>query len=70
MDWTAHQEYLKAILKEFNPIAGLNKDVLIWYFWDNLCPSIQTQSDKRGKHLDMWNKVIQKANLAKARAYQ
>lgn len=44
MDETAHLKHLQVILKEFNFVAAYNKNILIWYFWDSLCPSIQVQA--------------------------
>lgn len=66
----AHLEYLKVILKGFNPITTFNRAVLIWYFRDSFCSSIRAQLDERKKNLDMWDKVIKKAINTNANASQ
>ena len=32
MNWTAHLEDLQAVLKKFDLVAAINKEVLIQYF--------------------------------------
>ena len=68
MDWTAHMEHLQAILKEFDPIAAPNEEILIHYFRDGLCPSIWARVDNWRQDLDAWEKVVEKAIDAKATA--
>lgn len=60
MNWTAHLKYLQVVLKKFNSVVTLNKDGLIQYFWNCLCPYIKAQLDQLGKDLDMYNKAIEK----------
>lgn len=68
LDWAAHLEHLQTVLKEFDLIAALNEAVLIWHFRDGLKPSIQAQSDKRGREVDTWEMAIKKAIDAEAKA--
>ena len=68
MDLVAHIEYLQAILKELDPIATLNKETLIHYFHDGLRLSIRAQVDNRGRDLDAWEEVVEKAVNVEAKA--
>lgn len=61
-------EHQQAVLKEFDPIAAPNEEVLIRYFRDGLRPSIRAQLDERGRDLDSWDKVVEKAIDAEAQA--
>ena len=67
-DWAAHLEHLQAVLKEFDPIAAPDEEVLIRYFRDGLRPSIQAQMDNRNRELDSWDEVLEKAIEAEAKA--
>ena len=40
MDCAAHLEYFQTVLKEFDPVAARNKEVMIRYFREGLRPSI------------------------------
>lgn len=60
MDWLTHLEHLQVLLKEFNFVATSNKNILIWYFWDRLRPSINIQLDKCRQNLDTKDKAINK----------
>lgn len=40
------------ILQKFDPIVIYDRNILIWYFKDNLCLSIQTQFYEQGHNLD------------------
>ena len=46
---------------------AFNEDILIWYFWKDLKPSIQIQLDIQSWKLGFWDKVIEKAIDAKAK---
>ena len=52
MDWATHLEYLQAVLKELNPIAAPNKEVLIWCFQKGLQLSFQAQIDSQHQELN------------------
>ena len=54
-------EHLQAVLREFNSVAAPNDDSLIRYFREGLRPSIRAQLDTRGRELDSWDEVIEKA---------
>ena len=68
LDWAAHLEHLQAVLGEFDPVAAPNDDSLIRYFREDLRPSIQAQLDARGRDLDSWDEVVEKAVDAEAKA--
>lgn len=40
IDQLAYMKHLQSVLKEFNSIAVPINNLLIWYFWDDLRPSI------------------------------
>lgn len=58
MDWAVYLEYLKLVLKEFNLIDAVNKNILIQYFQDDLCFFIQTQLVEYRKDLDIQEEII------------
>ncbi len=68
LDWAAYLEHLQVELKEFNPTATPNKETLICYFQESLCPSIWAQLDNQTRDLDVWNKIVEKVFDAEAKA--
>ena len=52
MDWVIYQKYLQSLLKEFDLFVISNERIMIWYFCNELKPSIQTQLDKQDWHID------------------
>ncbi len=56
------------MLKEFDPSGTLNKTTLIHYFRERLRPSIRAQFDYRGRDLDGWEEVVEKAGDVEAKA--
>ncbi len=56
------------MLKEFDPIGAPNETALIRYFREGLRPSIRAQLDHRGRDLDGWEEVVEKAGDAEAKA--
>lgn len=52
----------------FDLVAAPNEDVLIRYLRDGLRLSIQVQFDERGWNLDTWDKAIENAIDAEAKA--
>ena len=68
LDWAAHLEHLQAVLREFDSVAAPNDDSLIRYFREGLRPSIRAQLDARGRDLDSWDEVVEKAVDAEAKA--
>ncbi len=56
------------MLKEFDPSSAPNKTTLIRYFREELHPSIQAQLDYRGRDLDGWEEVVEKAGDAEVKA--
>ena len=45
LDWAAHLEHLQAVLREFDPAATPNKEIIIRYFRKDLRPSVRAQLD-------------------------
>lgn len=68
MDWTDYLEHLQIVLRKFNFVAAPNEDILIWYFWDGLRPSIRSKNDKRGQDLDTCEEGIKKTIDAEVKA--
>ncbi len=68
LDWTAYLEHLQAVLKEFDPSGVPNETTLIRYFREGLRPSIRAQLDHRGRDLDSWEEVVEKASDVEAKA--
>ncbi len=56
------------MLKEFDPSGAPNETTLICYFREGLRPSIRAQLDHRGRDLDGWEEVVEKAGDAEAKA--
>ncbi len=68
LDWTVDLEHLQAVLKEFDPSGAPNETTLICYFRKGLRPSIRAQLDHRGRDLDGWEEVVEKAGDVEAKA--
>ncbi len=68
LDWAAHLEHLQVVLKEFDPTGAPNETTLIRYFREGLRPSIRAQLDHRGRDLDGWEEVVEKAGDVEAKA--
>ena len=49
------------MLKEFDPVAASNKEVLICYFQEDLRLSIQAKIDSCHREFNFWNKVLNKS---------
>ena len=45
-----------------------NEDIMIWYFREDLRPSIWAQLDIRDRNLNSWDEVVDKTIDAKAKA--
>ncbi len=56
------------MLKKFNPTGAPNETTLIRYFRKELYPSIRAQLDYRGRDLDAWEEVVEKAGDIEAKA--
>ena len=57
-DWTSHLNHLQSILMEFGEKCALSKDLLIWYFYKALRPSIKLWIDEKRRELDGWEESI------------
>ena len=68
LDWVAHLEHLQAILKEFDLTTAPNEKTLICYFQEGSCPFIRAQLDNKRQDLNIWDKVVEKAVDAEAKA--
>lgn len=67
-DWALHLEYLQSILLEFDADAASNESYLIRFFRDGLKPSIKVWMDQRGRELDSWDELVEKAIDVEAKA--
>ena len=68
LDWAAYLEHLQAGLREFDPAATPNKEIMNRYFRKDLKPSVQAQLDARGRDLDSWEEAVEKAVNTEAKA--
>ena len=67
-DWAAHLEYLQSILLEFDDAGAPGESYLIRFFREGLRPSIRAQMEQRGRELDSWTEIVEKAVDAEAQA--
>lgn len=67
-DWVAHLEHLQVILVEFDANGTPDELELICFFPEGLRPFIKGQIEQRGRELNSWDKPIEKAIDAKAKA--
>ena len=68
LDWAAHLEHLQAVLQEFHLATTPNKEIMIRYFREGLKPSVRAHLDDQGRDLDSWEKAVEKAVNAEAKA--
>ena len=68
LDWAAHLEHLQAVLREFDPAATPNEEIMIRHFREGLRPSVRAQLDTRGRNQDSWEEAVEKAVNAEAKA--
>ena len=66
-DWASHLQHLKSILVEFDLRCASTEDVLCWYFYKGLKPSIRLWIDQEGQDLDGWNALIKRTIWAEAK---
>ena len=52
LEWAAHLEHLLTVLREFDPAATPNEEIMIRYFRKGLRSSIRAQLDAQGRDLD------------------
>ena len=67
-DWAFHLEHLQALLIEFDADGAPKESDLIRIFRQGLKPSIKAQMEQRRKELDDWDKILEKAINAEAKA--
>lgn len=67
-DWASHLEHPQAILVEFNADGAPDELYLICFFREGLQPSIKAQMEQRGRELDSWDQLVEKAIDAEAKA--
>ena len=67
-DWAAHLEYLQSILIEFNPKYALKEGTMIWYFQEGLRPLVKVEIEQRGRELNSFKELVEKAVDAGAKA--
>ena len=66
-DWTAHLEHLQAVLREFDPAAASNEEIMIRCFLEGLRAFIRAQIDVRGRDLSSWEEAVEKTVNAEAK---
>lgn len=66
-DWAFHLEHLQAILIEFDADGAPEKSDLIRSFREGPKPSIKAQMEQRGRELDSWDELVEKAINAEAK---
>ena len=67
-DWAAHLKYLQFILIEFNSDCALEEGTMIRYFQEGLWLSVQVKMEQRGRELDSFEEIVEKAVDAKTKA--
>ena len=67
-DCAPHLEYLQSILIEFDSKWAPEEDMIIWYFRKGFCSSIRVEIEQRGQELDSFEKLVEKAVNANAKA--
>ena len=67
-DWAAHLEYLQSILLEFDADGGPEEGTMIRYFKEGLRSSIWAEMEQRGRELNSFEELVEKAVDAKAKA--
>lgn len=70
MKWSTYMDNLQSVLKEFDSVIVLTKDLLIRYFQDDIRRSIRAQLDKRDYKLDDCQVIVKRTIDAKAKAAQ
>ena len=67
-DWAAYLEYLQSILLEFNADGAPKKGTMIRYFREGFRSSIRAEMEQRGRKLDSFKELVEKAVNAEAKA--
>ncbi len=67
-DWASHLEHLQSILLEFDADGAKEESDLIRFFWEELKSCIKAEMEQRGRELDNWEEIVEKAIGAKAKA--
>lgn len=67
-DWASHLEHLQAILIEIDADGAPEESDLIRFFQEGLKPSVKVQMEQRGRELDSWDELVEKAIDAEAKA--
>lgn len=68
LEWAAHLEHLQSILTEFDSVGAPREITMIRYFREGLKPSIKAKMDQRGRELDSFEELVEKAVEAEAKA--
>ena len=55
LDWTAHLEYLRSILLEYNPVRAPTKSTMLKYFWEGPKPSVLAELEHQDLELESFN---------------
>lgn len=68
LEYAAHLEHFQSILMEFDLMAAPTELTMIWYFWEELKPLIKAEIDQRGRELESFEELVDRAVKAKAKA--
>ena len=67
-DWGAHLEFLQSILTEFDADWAPAEGTMIRIFREGLRPSVRVEMNQRGRELDSFREIIERAVDAEATA--
>ena len=67
-DWASHLEYLQSILIDSDADGAPEESDLIRFFLERLKPLVKAQMEQRGRELDSWDELVEKAIDAEAKA--
>ena len=60
-DWASYLDYLQFILQVFDEEGAPEESNIIWFFREDLRPSIKAQIEQQGQEHNSWEKYVKKA---------
>lgn len=67
-NWASHLEHLQSIHIEFDADGAPEESDLIRFFREGLKPLVKAQMEQRGREIDSWEDLVEKAIDAEAKA--
>ena len=67
LDFASYLKHLQSILLEFDTDGAPKEPTMIRYFQENLKPSVRAEIEQRGRELDSFEELVQKAVDVEAR---